>query len=81
MLAPPKFILILAVIVAVWYAMRWFTRQQARMARRQRAPRPAGAGNGRGPRAIEDLVACRLCGSYVATGAGGCGKPGCPQPR
>jgi hypothetical protein len=75
MLSVSKFVLILAVILAVWYAMRWLNRG-ASVAARRRQPPP-------GPRpqpAIEDLVACRVCGAYVAAGARACGKAGCPQP-
>lgn len=84
MIAPPKFILIILVIFAVWYAMRWFNRSSpnprtaargGRSGRARRRPAPSP------PPAIEDLVACRVCGAYVAADARGCGKPGCPQPR
>ncbi|HEX3953651.1 MAG TPA: hypothetical protein VHW90_08770 [Stellaceae bacterium] len=76
MIAPPKVILLLLLLWVVWYGMRWLNRPPARPMRR----RPAGAAPPP-QRAIEDLVACRVCGAYVATGTAGCGKPGCPQPR
>ncbi len=75
MLSVPKFVVLILVAVAVWYAMRWLNRTPANVARRRPSP-------SRAPQAaIEDLVACRVCGSYVATDARACGKPGCPQPR
>ena len=77
MFAQPRFILFILLIVAGWYVIRRWNRHVATIAGRQRAPsrRPAAA-----PRTVEDLVACRICGSYVAAGARRCGNPGCPQP-
>ncbi|HLY46001.1 MAG TPA: hypothetical protein VKQ73_10520 [Stellaceae bacterium] len=75
MFEAPKLVFLLLVGFAVWYALRWLNRLPSRPGQRQQAPPPR-------PRqaAIEDLVACRQCGTYVAAGAG-CGKPGCPQPH
>ena len=73
MIAVPKIILIILVVFAVWYLMRWWNRAPPKTVRRRQAspsPRPV----------IEDLVACRVCGAYVAAGAG-CGKADCPQLR
>jgi hypothetical protein len=75
MFSPPKIILIILVLAAVWIAMRWLNNRPTRVARQQRQQPP------RGPAAIEDLVACRTCGAYIATNARACGKAGCPQPR
>ncbi len=75
MIALPKILLFVAVAVAVWYALRWWQRTVPTIVRRREArsaPRQA---------AIEDLVACGVCGAYVAADAKGCGKSGCPQPR
>jgi hypothetical protein len=73
MIEIPKLVVVLLVGFLVWYALRWMNGTAA--------PRPGR----RGPapprrRSIEDLVACRRCGAYVASDAGRCGKPGCPQP-
>ena len=79
MITIPKIVLIILLIFGVWYAMRWLNRGSSIVARRRQQPPP-----GPSPRpqpAIEDLVACRACGAYVATGAPNCGKTGCPQPR
>ena len=73
MIALPKLVLLIVVAFAVWYGMRWWHRGPTRIVRRRQAPSPQGA--------IQDLVACRVCGAYVAADAGGCGKPDCPQPR
>jgi hypothetical protein len=76
MIALPKLLLLVAAIVAVWYAVRWWQRTLPNITRRREAPSAP-----RQAAAIEDLVACRICGSYIAADAPGCGKPGCPQPR
>ena len=77
MITVPKLVLIIVLIAIVWFAMRWLDRGQSALARRRRQPSPRPQRQG----AIEDLVACRVCGAYVAAGARGCGKPACPQPR
>ena len=87
--APSKLFLILLVAFAVWYATRWLNgpARNSRAASRPKAHWGVRYGAARAqpapppPPAIEDLVACHSCGAYVATGARGCGKPGCPQPR
>ena len=73
MIALPKLVLLVLVAFAVWYAMRWLNRAPTRIVRRREANSPQPA--------IQDLVACRICGAYVATDAAGCAKPDCPQPR
>ncbi len=73
MIALPKLVVIVVVVFVVWYAMRWWNRVPTRMVRRREAPSPQSA--------IQDLVACRICGAYAAADAGGCGRPDCPQPR
>jgi hypothetical protein len=73
--SPAKLAVIILVVFAVWYALRWLNRTPPTAARRPQAQSPP-------PRAaIEDLVACRACGTFVAAGARNCGKAGCPQPR
>ena len=76
MITIPKIVLIILAIIAVWYAFRWLSRGPPSIMRRwqQSPPRPQS------PPAVEELVACRLCGAYVAAGARGCGKAGCPLP-
>jgi len=81
MIEIPKLVAILLVGFLVWYAMRWVngaasprTRRRSTATRRQQQPPRQ-----RSP-AIEDLTACRTCGTYVAPGAPSCGRPGCPQP-
>ena len=52
------------------------------------AERPGARGAASAPGArprqaiqAEDLVACGVCGAYVAAQAPGCGRPDCPRPR
>jgi hypothetical protein len=78
MIAVPKIVLIIMVIFAVWYAVRWFTRPAAKAV--QRGPSRWARSAARPQPAVEDLVACGACGAYVAASARGCGKAGCPRP-
>ena len=73
MIALPKLVLLVLVGFGVWFGIRWMHGAPTKVTRRREAP----------PRqpVIQDLVACRICGAYVATDAAGCGKPDCPQPR
>ena len=78
MIAVPKIVLIIMVIFAVWYAVRWFNRPAPKTVRR--GPNRWARWASRPQPAVEDLVACRACGAYVAASARGCGKAGCPRP-
>jgi hypothetical protein len=74
MIAFPKLVLLILVVVAAWYAYRWLNGPGRELPRRRRtAPRAAIH--------AEDLAACGVCGAYVAAGAPGCGRPDCPRPR
>jgi len=75
MIALPKLVLIVLVAVAAWYAIRWINRPPPAVQRR--AARSAG----QAAIEAEDLVACGVCGTYVALNARGCGKSGCPRLR
>ncbi|HEX6956784.1 MAG TPA: hypothetical protein VF194_02275 [Ferrovibrio sp.] len=70
-----KFLLLILVIAAVWYGYRYVNRKEQTGARV--APAPAQ------PRVkAEDLVACRICGAYVAEAtAKSCGRQDCPYPQ
>jgi ferredoxin len=70
----PKLVVLILVFAAIWIAYRWLN-GPARALPRRRAPQPR--------RAIpaEDLVACGVCGAYVAAHAPACVRPDCPQPR
>jgi hypothetical protein len=84
MITVPKIVLIILLIFAVWYAVRWFTRPAPKTVRR--APNrwarwaESASAAARPQAVVEDLVACRACGAYVAASARGCGKAGCPRP-
>ena len=73
MFAAPKLIVVSLLFIAAWVGYRWlngFTRDLSR--RRMASPRA--------PINAEDLVACGVCGAYIA-GARACGRPDCPQPH
>ncbi len=79
-------VLVLAIVISVvWFGFRWFQRWEKEQAARNAAPAPRKNGGGtRGePQqlAAEDMVACTVCGAYVAPrSATSCGKSNCPYP-
>lgn len=74
----PQFIWLILVIWAVWYGLRRL-KALPRESGMRRDARPDGR-QGPPPRiAAEDLVACGVCGTYVAAGAPACGRRGCPR--
>ena len=75
MIALPKMLLIVLLVVFAWYAARWLNKPANKVGRRR--PSPAAAPQA----AIEDLVACPRCGAYGTADARNCGKAGCPLPR
>jgi hypothetical protein len=77
MMSFPKLLVIVAVIFLVWSTVRWLNRPP--MSARRRRP----LGRGQVPPRVqpEDLVACPVCGAYVAQSARRCGRAACPRPR
>jgi hypothetical protein len=74
MFAFPKLIIVVLVVAAAWVGYRWLNGVTRDLPRhRVASPRPSIN--------AEDLVACGVCGAYVAAGAPACGRPGCPRPR
>jgi hypothetical protein len=78
-----RLLLLALVVIAVLYAIRQFNKLRQEV--RREVPRPRPAAQRASPRqqsqpAVQDLIACRACGAYVAASARGCGKAGCPRP-
>ena len=79
----PKLLLLVLVVIAVLYAIRQFNKLRQEWSGRQ-MPRSAPGPQPRRARPVveaEELVVCRVCGTYLAVSARHCGKSGCPQPR
>lgn len=86
----PHFIWVILVIWAVWYGLRWLkalprapgSPPRPGMRRDARPGAHPGAHPGAPPQIkAEDLVACKVCGTYVAADAPACGRRGCPRPQ
>jgi uncharacterized protein len=75
-----KLLLLVGVIAFVWFGWRWYQRWELEQRRAEAARRTGGS---EAPRlAAEDMVACRVCGTYVAPrSARACARPECPYPR
>ena len=78
MFSLPKLIALAAILYALWYGLRWAARinriartvEQAH--REQTKPAPAAVAK------TQELVACPVCGTYVAPRAPSCGRADCP---
>jgi hypothetical protein len=68
------------VIAFVWFGWRWYQRWELEQRRAEAARRTGGTA---APRiAAEDMVACPVCGTYVAPkSARACARAECPYPR
>jgi len=79
-------LLVLAIILAtVWYGFKFVgrldaaRRSRAKEALKRAASRAAGRPAAPEPPAAEDMVRCRVCGTFVpARRATACGRPDCP---
>lgn len=78
-------VLVLAIVISVvWFGFRWFQRWEKEQAARNAAPATRKNASARAEPhqlAAEDMVACAVCGAYVAPrSATSCGKANCPYP-
>lgn len=75
-----KVLLLVAVVAFVWFGWRWFQRWE--LDRRVRDPGNADARTGSRRIEAEDMVACRVCGTYVSSRKPrACARGDCPFPR
>ena len=75
-----KLLLLVGVIAFVWFGWRWYQRWELEQRRAEAAGRTGGTAQ---PRlGAEDMVACKVCGTYVAPkSARACARAECPYPR
>jgi hypothetical protein len=74
MLSLPKLALLIILVGIVWYGWKIWQRRPPQPA----ADAPAKPAKSVAQPAAEDLVPCRVCGTYIAAAAGPtCGRPDC----
>jgi hypothetical protein len=73
----PELFIILVVVFAAWHVVKAFNRMRSPMP----PPRPRARQQARPLIEAEDLVVCRVCGTYIAASARRCSRANCPQPR
>ena len=75
-----KILLTLGVIAAVWFGFRYAERIGAQRERERvaRGRRPERTGRDDTPKQVEDLIECRVCGSFVARDNTPCDRDDCP---
>ena len=73
----PELFIILVVVFAAWHVVKAFNHVRPQTP----PPRPRARSQARPLIEAEDLVNCRVCGTYIAASARQCGRAGCPQPR
>jgi hypothetical protein len=77
----PELFVILVVIFAAWHVVKAFNRAAQRPPPRGPSAQPRAQPRAQPMIEAEDLVSCRVCGTYIAASARACGRSGCPQPR
>jgi hypothetical protein len=86
-LSVSKVLFTILAIGVVLYGFNWLSRRRTdlhselgkRKSPRVRRRQTAGASKGNNHTSVEDLIQCRVCGSYVSPGtAGGCDRQDCP---
>jgi hypothetical protein len=82
----PELFIILIVVFAAWHVVKAFNRLGSQPPRGAAPRGPQGPQGPQRPQArpmiqAEDLVNCRVCGTYIAASARHCGRADCPQPR
>jgi ribosomal protein L32 len=76
-----KLLVLALLVLAIWYGFKYAGRmEQVRQAvKRARAAAEQKRSGGPPRLQAEDMVKCRICGTYVAAhGVGKCGQPDCP---
>jgi uncharacterized protein len=76
-----KLLFLAGAVAGVWYLFKMLAGPSQRPAQPDPQVRKQAAKSASGSRAIEaeDMVPCKVCGTYVAaTGARSCGRADCP---
>jgi len=76
-----KLLVLIVIVMAVWYGFKFIGEldRLRKAALRQQAQGKAKAPRAEGALQAEDMIKCRVCGTYMpSTGAKSCGKPNCP---
>lgn len=75
-----KILVLMAIIVAVWYGFKIFSRRS--QIGDQRKPDELGADKSRSAdKTTQDMESCSVCGTFVPNGsAKNCGREACPYP-
>jgi TRAP-type C4-dicarboxylate transport system permease small subunit len=74
-----KLLALAAVIFLVWYGVRWLQRLNSTTQRLAKAQREQVAkAEAAASVATQELVACPVCGTYVAPRGAGCDRSDCP---
>ncbi|HTQ34590.1 MAG TPA: hypothetical protein VMI30_10490 [Stellaceae bacterium] len=77
----PELFVILIVVFAAWHVVKAFNRLGSQQPPRRTAAGPQHPPQPRQVVQAEDLVACNVCGAYIAASARHCGRADCPRPR
>jgi hypothetical protein len=76
----PELFVILIVVFAAWHVVKAFNKMQKPPVPPRR-PQAQARPQAQPMIEAEDLVSCRVCGTYIARSARHCGRADCPLPR
>ena len=81
MFSLPKLLVLILLIAAGWYGVRWFQRFSAQQSGKVGRRGGNKATNARAEE-IEDMVMCSVCETYLPSGKHqACDRPDCPYAR
>jgi uncharacterized protein len=69
----PKLLVLAAIIAAVWYGFKFLGRLEAKRKAELKGGEKASKGGD-----AQNMSLCSVCETYVAAGAGSCGRADCP---
>lgn len=79
-----KILLTVTVVALIWFGFRYLSRMAELREKRPQAravpgQAPSGAAGGNAAGEVQDLVPCRVCGTWQpGRSARSCGRPDCP---
>jgi hypothetical protein len=73
-----KLLVLVAIISAIWFGFRLLGQIDRNRREAARKEKEEGRVNRAQSRQVDDMVKCKVCGTFTPRGSKSCGKSGCP---